>query len=213
MADQSQFSRFSKKHLIFICERLLDEGFDAVNPYDNYDDSYKALEEVARYFNTPINDEDVQFFGKLLKDNDDLIADIFSNQGENKNNKDLIEQLQIPVAKDYEVEYTVDGTCNFTENYITTTSSYEKGWVLDSLNRQHDDGNFDLYEGRLESTDYDNWQMNDWNFQEVNDISPSIEESLLGRIVLENTQDALSSLDKKTLIKLKSIIESRLRLL
>jgi hypothetical protein len=213
MADQSQFSRFSKKHLIFICERLLDGGFDAVNPYDNYDDSYKALEEVAKYFNTPISDEDVQFFGKLLKDNDDLIADIFANQGENKNNKDLIEQLQIPVAKDYKVEYTVDGTCNFTENYVTTTSSYEKEWVFDSLSQQHDDGNFDLYEGRLESTDYDNWQMNDWNFQEVNDISPSIEESLLGRIVLENTQDALSSLDKKTLIKLKSIIESRLRLL
>jgi hypothetical protein len=213
MADQSQFSRFSKKQLIFICERLLDEGFDASYVYDNYDDSYKALEDIGKYFNVSISDEDVQFFGKLLSDNDNLIADIFANQGANKNNKELIERLEIPVAKDYELEYTVDGTVNYTEWYTYKVSSYDKSWVDESIRQQYNDGNFELYEGHLDDTQYDNYEMNDWEFKGVSEVDPKVQESLLSKLVIENTQDALHSLDKKTLIKLKSIIESRLRFL
>jgi hypothetical protein len=55
--------------------------------------------------------------------------------------------------------------------------------------------------------------MNDWEFKTVSEVEPKVQESLLSKLVIENTQDALNSLDKKTLIKLKSIIESRLRLL
>jgi len=213
MADQSQFSRFSKKQLIFICERLIDEGFDAAYIYDNYDDSYNALTDIGKYFNTPITDEDVQFFGKLLTVNEDLIADIFANQGANRNNKELIERLEIPIAKDYEVEYTVDGTCSFTESYSYKVSSYEKEWVSDSIRQQYDNGDFDIYEGHLDDTQYDNWEMNDWQIQEVKEATPKVQESLLDRLVLENTEDAIKSLDKTTLFKLKSLIESRLRLL
>ena len=213
MADQSVFSRLSKKQLLFICERLIDEGFDAVYPYDNYDDSYNALEGIGKYFNVSISDEDVQFFGKLLSDNDNLIADIFANQGANRNNKELIERLEIPVAKDYELEYTVDGTVNYTEWYTYKVSAYDKLWVDDSVRQLYNDGNFDLYEGHLDDTQYDNYEMNDWEFKGVSEVEPKIQESLLSNLVIENTQDALNSLDKKTLIKLKSIIESRLRLL
>jgi hypothetical protein len=38
-----------------------------------------------------------------------------------------------------------------------------------------------------------------------------IKDSVLYRIVLENTSEVVSSLDKQTLLKLKQIIESRLR--
>jgi hypothetical protein len=47
---------------------------------------------------------------------------------------------------------------------------------------------------------------------EVNDDKTyKIKESLLDRLVLENTSEVVSSLDKQTLLKLKQIIESRLR--
>lgn len=78
---------------------------------------------------------------------------------------------------------------------------------------QYGESIFDFYNGNLENTEYDNYEMNDWTIQNVNEIESSVKESLLSKLVLENTQDALNSLDKKTLIKLKSIIESRLRLL
>jgi hypothetical protein len=55
--------------------------------------------------------------------------------------------------------------------------------------------------------------MNDWEFKTVSEVTPKIQESLLSKLMIENTQDVVKSLDKKTLIKLKSIIESRLKLL
>jgi hypothetical protein len=45
------------------------------------------------------------------------------------------------------------------------------------------------------------------------DDNTNVTESLLSRLVLENTSEVASSLDKQTLLKLKQIIESRLRLL
>lgn len=208
MADQSVFSRYPKKHLVFISERLIDEGFD-INLYDTneYDESYNILEEIGKYWNEPINDEDVQFFAKFIEINDSVLTKIFEGD------KSLTESLVIPIAKDYDVEYTADGNCYYTEYYSYKVSSYDKGWVDSMIQHQYNDGNFDLYNGKLENTQYDNYEMNEWNIQKVSEIESSIKESLLSKLVLENTQDALSSLDKKTLIKLKSIIDSRLRLL
>jgi hypothetical protein len=57
---------------------------------------------------------------------------------------------------------------------------------------------------------YDNAEMNDWS---IDNVSESISESksLLGRLVVENTSEVISSLDKQTLLELKQIIDSRLR--
>ena len=208
MAEQSVFSRYPKKHLVFISERLIDEGFD-INLYDTneYEEAYSKLEDIGKYWNEPINDEDVQFFAKFIEINDGVLTKIFGGD------KSLIESLVIPIAKDYEIEYTVEGSCYYTEYYTYNVSSYEKGWVDSMIQYQYGDGNFDMYNGKLENTEYDNYEMNDWTIQNVNEIESSVKESLLSKLVIENTQDALNSLDKKTLIKLKSIIDSRLRLL
>lgn len=208
MAEQSVFSRYPKKQLVFISERLIDKEFD-INLYDTneYEESYNKLEEIGKYFNESISDEDVQFFAKFIEINDGVLTKIFEGD------KSLIESLVIPIAKDYEVEYTVDGTCDYTEYYSHKVSSYEKGWVDSMIQHQYGEGGFDFYNGQLENTDYDNYEMNEWDIQKVSEVESSVKESLLSKLVLENTQDALNSLDKKTLIKLKSIIDSRLRLL
>jgi hypothetical protein len=53
--------------------------------------------------------------------------------------------------------------------------------------------------------------MSDWEIQKVNLLeSKNTKTSLLGKLVLENTQDALNSLDKDTLLKLRTLINSRL---
>lgn len=208
MADQSVFSRYPKKQLVFISEKLIDEEFDInLDNANKYEESYNKLKDIGKYFNQPISDEDVQFFTKFIEINDGILAKIFGGD------KSLIESLVIPIAKDYEVEYTVEGSCYYTEYYTYNVSSYEKGWVDIMIQHQYGDGNFDMYNGKLENTEYDNYEMNDWVIQNVNEIKSSVKESLLSKLVIENTQDALNSLDKKTLIKLKSIIDSRLRLL
>ena len=219
-AEQSQFSRLPKKQLVFIAEKLIDENFPIGNPYtDDFDDAYGTLQEVSRYFSVESTHEDVEFFAKLLEINDDLIADLFANNKEQMNNRQLIEQLKIPVAKSYKLDYSAWGTCSYTNYMSQEFDSYDKNWVKDSATQQNNDGNWNMWEGQERApTDYENFEESDYDFDDVYEVNEDgttnyLGDSILDRLVIENTSDVVNSLDKKTLLKLRTIIESRLRLL
>lgn len=217
MAEQSQFSKLSKKQLVFIAAKLVDEDFPIGNPYDDdFDNAYNILQEVSRYFSIEASQEDVEFFSKFLQINDEIIADLFANNREQMKNTNLHEQLVIPVAKSYNLDYKTWGSCTFT-NYMTQEfDSYDEEWVKDSATQQNNDGNWNMWEGQERSeTEYEDFQESDYDYEDVYEIdeSKNRNESVLDKLVIENTSEVIGSLDKKTLIKLKSIIESRLRLL
>jgi len=216
-AEQSQFSRLPKKQLVFIAERLVDEDFPIGNPYDyNFDVVYETLKEVSKYFNIEPTQEDVEFFAKFLEINENLIADLFANNREQMKNRELIEQLEIPVAKSYNLHFEIDGSCTYTEYKSQEFDSYDKDWVTDSAEQQKQDGNWDMWDSNDEQpTEYENYEQNDYKYGDVSEIDETElkTESILDRLVIENTSDVVKSLDKKTLIKLKSIIESRLRII
>jgi len=219
MASQSQFSKLSKKQLVFICEKLVDEEFPIGNPYEqDFDHAYNTLKDVSKYFNIEPAHEDVEFFSKLLEINGEIIGDFFANNREEMRNKELIKQLVIPVSKTYDLHYTTNGTCNFEEFMAQYFDCYDKDWVRDSAEQQRQDGNWDLYDGRnLRETEYDSFEINDESYGHVYEVTEDyikdgyVNESILDRIVLENTKDVVKSLDKQTLLKLRTIIESRLR--
>ena len=78
-AEQSQFSKLPKKQLFLIAEKLIDEDFPTDNPYNNdYEDTYEILNNIGKYFNIPVNDEDVQFFSKFLSINDNILAELLN---------------------------------------------------------------------------------------------------------------------------------------
>jgi hypothetical protein len=216
-AEQSQFSKLSKKQLVSISVKLIDQDFPIGNPYESdYDDAYNILEEVSRYYSIEVTNEDVEFFSKFLEINDEIIADLFANNKEQMKNRELIEQLVIPVAKSYNMDYSSWGSCNYTNNMTQEFDSYDEEWVKDSATQQLNDGNWNMWDGQeRSSTEYDDFQESDYRFDDVYEVDESKikNESVLDRLVIENTSDVIDSLDKKTLIKLKSIIESRLRLL
>ena len=217
MAEQSQFSKLSKKQLVFICEKLVDEDFPIGNPYDSdFDSAFNILQEVSKYFSLTSTHDDVEFFSKFLQINDDLIADLFANNKEEMKNRELFEQLVIPVAKSYNLNYSSWGSCSYTNYMVQEFDSYDEEWVKDSAQQQQSDGNWSQWDGReRRDTEYENFEESDYSFgdvYEVNENKPQ-NESVLGRLVVENTSEVIDSLDKQTLIKLKSIIESRLRLL
>jgi hypothetical protein len=219
MAVQSQFSKLPKKQLVFIAEKLVDEDFPIGNPYDtDFDSAEKILTEVANYFSLAVTQEDVEFFSKFLEVNENIIAELFANNREQMRNSSLIEQLVIPVAKTYDLHYTSWGTCTYTEYKASYFDSYDKDWVRDSAEQQRQDGNWDMWDGRdIQDTDYENFEESDSSYNHVYNVDDKQEtiysESILDKLVIENTKDVVNSLDKNTLIKLKSIIESRLRLL
>ena len=210
MAEQSQFSKLPKKQLVLIAEKLVDEDFPQGNPYGSYDfsNSYNTLENIGKYFSISVVHEDVEFFSKFLEMNDDVLANIFET-----GDKTLYDKLIIPVAQTYELRYSVWGHCTYDDYMSQKFDSYDMDWVQDSAEQQRNDGNWDLYDGRhLRDTTYDNFEESDYSFDDVKyGNTSSIKESLLDRLVLENTSEVVSSLDKQTLLKLKSIIDSRLR--
>jgi hypothetical protein len=213
-SEQSQFSRLPKKQLAFISEKLVDEEFPIGNPYYDFESAYITLQEVSRYFSIEATQEDVEFFAKFLELNEDIIADLFANNKEQMNNRELIEQLKIPVAKSYNLDYDVNGSCTYTEYFSQEFDCYDEDWVRDSAEQQRSDGNWDMYDARERSpTDYENFEVDDYNYGDVYEVNETKikTESVLDRLVIENTSDVVKSLDKQTLIKLKSIIESRLR--
>jgi hypothetical protein len=210
MADQSTFSRFQKKQLIFIANKLIENGFEWDNithDYENiYDDNEKILSGVASYFNESVVEEDVQFFIKFLEINSGLLTRIIKN-----NDKSMIEHLIIPQSKDYLVEYTVSGSCTFEEEYETRFSCYDKDWVIDSLYLQRNNGNWDVYSGTLKNTEYDNWETNDFEIDKIKDVPNNVKESRNPKRLLENTEKLIPKLDRDTLVKLKYLIDKELR--
>jgi len=209
MAEQSQFSKLPKKQLVLIAEKLIDEDFPTGNPYDSYSfsEAYETLSTIGKYFSITAVHEDVEFFSKFLEMNDDVLADIFET-----GDKTLYDKLVIPVAQTYELRYNVWGSCTFDDYMGQKFDSYDMNWVEDSARQQRDDGNWDLFDGyNVSDTTYDNFDTSDYSFDEVRYVSEPVKESLLNRLVLENTSEVVSSLDRETLLKLKSIIDSRLR--
>lgn len=213
-ATQSQFLRLPKKQLAFIAEKLVDEEFPIGNPYiSDFDSAYGTLQEVSRYFSVESTHEDVEFFSKFLEINEDIIADLFANNKEQMNNRELIEQLEIPVAKSYNMDYSSWGSCSFTNYMVQEFDSYDEEWVKDSAQQQNSDGNWNMWEGsERRDTEYENFEESDYSFgdvYEVNENKPQ-NESLLSKLVLENTSDVISSLDRNTLIKLRNLINQKL---
>lgn len=209
MAEQSQFSKLPKKQLVLIAEKLIDEDFPTGNPYGSYSfsEAYETLSTIGKYFSITAVHEDVEFFSKFLEMNDDVLADIFET-----GDKTLYDKLVIPVAQTYELRYSVWGSCTFEDYMGQKFDSYDMNWVEDSARQQRDDGNWDLFDGyNVSDTTYDNFDTSDYSFDGVNYVSEPVKESLLDKLVLENTNEVVSSLDRGTLLKLKSIIDSRLR--
>jgi hypothetical protein len=220
MAIQSQFSKLSKKQLVFICEKLIDEEFPIGNPYENdFDAAFSTLESISKYFNISIDIEDVEFFSKLLEINEDLVAELFANNRENIKNKELIDRLIIPKAEAYKLNYEIYGTCSFTEYKSQEFDSYDKYWVKDTAEQRRQDGSWDFWDGYdRDVTDYDNYQVDGETYGHVYKVEYKekkdnfVSDSILDKLVIENTENVVSSLDRQTLLKLKSIIDSKLGL-
>ena len=217
MTEQSQFSKLPKKQLVFIAEKLVDEDFPIGNPYtDDFESAYATLREVSKYFSVESTHEDVEFFAKLLEINDEIIADLFANNKEQMNNRELIEQLVIPVAKSYNLDYSSWGSCTYTNYMVQEFDSYDEDWVTDSATQQNNDGNWNMWEGQeTNPTEYENFEESDYSFGDVYEVNESNtrNESVLNRLVIENTSEVVNSLDRKTLLELRRIIDSKLRLL
>lgn len=217
--SQSAFSTYPKKTLVKIASEIIDKGFDSTYNFSSknidadWDENFTILENISKYVGIKeINSLDVQFFIKFLNINDDLLSKIFDPNGD----KSLIDQLVIPQAKEYTFNYQTWGSCVYKEDLVDKTYSYDEKWVKQSVKLDEYEGYWDTWEGESLDTQYDDHEQSNWDITSVHETfhypkDKLNTESLLNKLVLENTNEVITSLDKKTLIKLRNIIESRLR--
>ena len=193
MIEQSQFSKLPKEVLVKITSHLIDNGFSVGSngsPYDvyDYDKLFAKVEDISKFVGIKnVVDDDIQFFAKFIDINDEILSRIFETK-----DKSLYEQLVIPVAKRYKVEYQQYGSCTYTEHLETTWDSYDEDWVIDSIKQAREDGNWDLYDGKAIEMEYDNYDMNDFQFDDATEIK-HVKEST-------NNNKIIESLYKKTLL-------------
>jgi hypothetical protein len=199
-AEQSQFSKLSKKQLVIISKELIDKGFESGNPYSGYvyNDNQDTLTDVAKFFGMVVVDLDVEFFSKFLEMNDETLSQIFETK-----DKTLYEKLIIPQSKKFKINYTTQGRASYIEYYDDKWDSYDIDWVEDSLRQARENGNWDFWNGNLNSTEYEDHDMNDYYFDEVEEVKPKMNESY--------KNNKLDQMDKKTLLKLRGLIDDRLR--
>ena len=204
-AEQSQFSNQPKKILYLISQKLISDDFDEEYSTDTYDSNHTILSDISRMFSIDVvDDEDVQFFTKFIEINKKLISEISETK-----DRSLIDKLVIPIAKTYEMLYNTWGTCTYEEFLKQEIDSYDEQWVRRSILRQQSDGYWDTYEGsQYSETQYDNYEESDWSIDSVRESNKNIQENNF-----KKTTKVISSMDKKSLLELKNIIDSRLRLL
>jgi len=107
------------------------------------------------------------------------------------------------------------GSCSYEEFLSQKVDAYDEEWVISSIELQRKDGNWDIYDGRtVRDTEYDNFDIHDFSFDDVikvpNNNVDKLKESIVNKLLVENTSDFISKLDKRSLLKLKLAIESRL---
>jgi hypothetical protein len=205
MEDISLFHKYPKKHLAFIIAELIKKDFDFGSPYSD-DDNITILEDAVEPFGESISDIDMEFFAKLIKNNRELAIEISNS----KPSKFLYEKLEIPKIDKYNVNWKETGSCTYQRFYRDTWSSYDENWVEYAMDKAHSDGNYAKWEAEYDE-DYDNFEAYDDTYTSIEKITET-KQSGIDKLVIENTSYAIDSLDRKSLIILKSIIDKKLGL-
>jgi hypothetical protein len=204
--DESVFSKLPPKILILIVKLIIEGGFNIKNPYNEFDKNFLMLEKIASNFGIPyIFNYDVEFMSKFITDNKETIDEIFKIK-----NKSVLEKLIYPKNKKFKVNYVVFETKYVKQSYNTEWLSYDEKFVISSIKEARNDGNFDDYQGNLYNEELIDSDFNDITFNDFTEITSNKNESILDRLVIENTSSVIDSLDRDTLINLRNIINSRL---
>ena len=206
--DESVFSKKNPEMLLFIIKQLTEKDFDFENPYNEFDENYLILEKLCKFVGIDsLLNRDVEFISKFMTDNSELIQKIFETK-----DKSLLSQLEYPKNKMFKVQYEIYSNQSIVEIYTVDWDSYDKNFVRSSLIKTSNDGNFDEWTGPLLRTDVLDSEVSEWviNDDDITEINTEKTESILDRLVIENTSSVINSLDRNTLINLRNIINSRL---
>lgn len=210
--NPSELENLNPKHLVYLAQKMIDEGFSGKNPYDEYDTLSADLLDAVKYFGMKyVTRLDIEFLASFINVNDEILAQLFDSETQNK--QELYRQLEIPKPEKYTYDIIASGHGYVTETYKHTELTYNPEWIptmVDALRYNSDE--FEYYDGDLINTLVDEFEVTNLEVDDVFRVmnQNSLKESILKRLVIENTESMIDSLDFQTLIDLKRIIEKKL---
>lgn len=208
----SSLSNLSPKHLAYISQQMIDEGFNSEIPYEEYEDFANKLGGLVKYFGeNHVSRIDIEFLASFINYNDKVLAELFDSETQNK--QELYSKLIIPRPVEYTFDVVASGRGFVFETYKHRDISYNPEWffpMLDALRYNTDE--FEYYDGDLTDTLVEDFDVDNLEIEniEVVDNRTGIKESILKRLVIENTESVIDSLDFNTLMELKRIIDTKL---
>ena len=201
MKREPTLPELSPEQLLYVCAKLTKRKpiSKLLDPFNDTNEYKRELEEIVQYFGIEdLNFSDVEFIAKFISVNSSVIQD-FLDTRDLKN----IELIVYPEQKTYSVFYEVWGPATFTEKYMVSWPSYDKNWVSKSLKENYYEGEFSHYDGNYQDYEVENFEPD--RFEVVDFIAENQKKS--------NNKPLLETLDKKTLLKLRKVIDERLKLL
>jgi hypothetical protein len=210
--EPSQLENLHPKHLVYIAQKMIDEGFSVQNPYEEFDVVANELTEMVKYFGVKyITRLDIEFLASFIIVNDEILSQLFDSETQNK--QELYRKLEIPKPEKYTYDVMATGSGYVTETYKHTKLTYNPEWIsamVDALRYNSDE--FEYYDGELTDTLVEEFEVNNVQVDDIFRVmsQSSLKESILKRLVIENTESMIDSLDFQTLIELKRIIEKKL---
>jgi len=210
--NPSELENLNPKHLVYLAQKMIDAGFSGKNPYDEYDTLSADLLESVKYFGIKnISRLDMEFLALFIDLNDEVLSQLFDSETQNK--QELYRQLEIPKPEKYTYDVMATGHGYVTETYKHTELTYNPEWIpimVDALRYNSDE--FEYYDGELTDTLVEEFEVTGLEIDDIFRVmtQTSLKESILKRLVVENTESMIDSLDFQTLIELKRIIEKKL---
>jgi hypothetical protein len=210
--NPSELENLNPKHLVYLAQKMIDAGFSGKNPYDEYDTLSADLLESVKYFGIKnISRLDMEFLASFIDLNDEVLSQLFDSETQNK--QELYRQLEIPKPEKYTYDVMATGHGYVTETYKHTELTYNPEWIpimVDALRYNSDE--FEYYDGELTDTLVEEFEVTRLEIDDIFRVmtQTSLKESILKRLVVENTESMIDSLDFQTLIELKRIIEKKL---
>lgn len=181
----SQFEKFTPKSLRKICQRLLEFNFNTnIKTEVMYEDNYDLFSEVMKGFG-PVLWEDMEFFYQLM----DLNPEIITN-----NNIESTSPLRMPKFQEYRINYSFVEEIQNRHHFEITHPSYHGDLAELGFGLLYANGDFDCWEGEQRDTDEIDSSVDNFEIENVR--------------LVEKIKESSS---KEDLIRLKKLIESKLK--
>lgn len=194
-------------NLISSCKK---DGMDLYRPFlsSKYPDNLEILEKNCKWLGIyDIGSLDLDFISTLFFTNHKLLESYFLGDTPKES---VIGNLKIPELKKFRVDYTLIGTATKNENWTQSFDGYNEDYVAKIVNLDYIDGNFDPWSGDFINDDTSDFEVDRLYVDDVSEVDRNVRESILSKLIIENTESVIDDLDLKTLLKLRDIINQKL---